>query len=184
MVAKKDHNLATRIEEAIMKNESLESVTVEHIRRDAARDKITEQKGKNEKLVKVSNQKSRAKAAAPGKSSSVRGKAVNTRKVVGTKPSKVSTGFKTKNAAVKVSRSAKSSSSNGTKGSEKRQKTASRASKPPKSTNVSSPKKPFSGGKKKQMGSQKSSAVKSTSKLNVVGFRGRSSSSNQPFSSS
>lgn len=182
LVAKKDHNLATRIEEAIMKNESLESLSVEQYRRDTARSKITEQKGKNEKLVKVSNQKSRTRAAS-GKSSAVHGKAVNTRKISGAKPSKVSTGFKPKKAAIKVSRPLKSSSSSSTKGpvsGGKKHKATIKVSKPTKSISASSPRGPVSGGKK-QTGSRKSGAVKSTSKLNVVGFRGRSSSSNKPF---
>lgn len=180
LVAKKDHNLATSIEEAIMKNESLESLSVEQYRRDAARSKITEQKGKNEKIVKVSNQKSRTRAAS-GKSSAVHGKAVNTRKISGAKPRKVSTGFKPKKTAIKVSRPLKSSSSSSTKGpvsGGKKHKATIKVSKPTKS--ASSPRGPVSGGKK-QTGSRKSGAVKSTSKLNVVGFRGRSSSSKKPF---
>ncbi|KAK8597355.1 hypothetical protein V6N13_001968 [Hibiscus sabdariffa] len=61
LVAKKDSLLAERIEEAIRKNESLESLTVDNVRRDTARVRITEQKGKNVKLIKVSNQKNKTK---------------------------------------------------------------------------------------------------------------------------
>ncbi|KAE8729363.1 DEAD-box ATP-dependent RNA helicase 39 [Hibiscus syriacus] len=61
LVAKKDLLLAERIEEAIRKNESLESLTVDNVRRDTTRTRITEQKGKNVKLIKVSNQKNKAK---------------------------------------------------------------------------------------------------------------------------
>ncbi|XP_040971651.1 DEAD-box ATP-dependent RNA helicase 39 isoform X2 [Gossypium hirsutum] len=53
-----------RIEEAIRKNESLESLTVDNVRRDTARTRITEQKGKNVKLFKASNQKNKTKAVS------------------------------------------------------------------------------------------------------------------------
>ncbi|PPR96462.1 hypothetical protein GOBAR_AA24211 [Gossypium barbadense] len=64
LVAKKDLLLAERIEEAIRKNESLESLTVDNVRRDTARTRITEQKGKNVKLFKASNQKNKTKAVS------------------------------------------------------------------------------------------------------------------------
>ncbi|GAV58225.1 DEAD domain-containing protein/Helicase_C domain-containing protein [Cephalotus follicularis] len=57
LVARKDHMLADRIEEAIRKNESLESLTLDNVRRDIARAQITQQKGIKEKLIKTSNQK-------------------------------------------------------------------------------------------------------------------------------
>nr|KJB66295.1 hypothetical protein B456_010G134100 [Gossypium raimondii] len=53
-----------RIEAAIRKNESLESLTVDNVRRDTARTRITEQKGKNVKLFKTSNQKNKTKAVS------------------------------------------------------------------------------------------------------------------------
>lgn len=132
LVAKKDQLLATRIEEAMRKNESLESLTVDNVRRDVARAKITGKTGLNSKSVKGPNQKNKVavkgKRVSPGKSS---------------KP------------VVQVSKSIKSSS-------------------------ASSTRKASSSGGKKQTGSKKSSSVKSTaSKLNVVGFRGRSSWSNR-----
>ncbi|GMI98866.1 RH39 [Hibiscus trionum] len=61
LVAKKDSLLAERIDEAIRKNESLESLSVDNVRRDSARVRITEQKGKNVKLMKESNQKNKNK---------------------------------------------------------------------------------------------------------------------------
>ncbi|EOY16880.1 DEAD-box ATP-dependent RNA helicase 39 isoform 1 [Theobroma cacao] len=64
LVAKKNVLLAERIEEAIRKNESLESLTAVNVRRDIARAQITEQKGKNAKLIKVSNQKNKTKAVS------------------------------------------------------------------------------------------------------------------------
>ncbi|XP_054802476.1 DEAD-box ATP-dependent RNA helicase 39-like isoform X1 [Prosopis cineraria] len=57
LVAKKDVTLATRIEEAIRKNESLEAISKESLRREIASTQITRQKGKNTKLVKVSKAK-------------------------------------------------------------------------------------------------------------------------------
>lgn len=63
-MAKKDLLLAERIEEAIRKNESLESLTVDNVLRDIARTRITEQKGKNVKLIKASNQKNKTKAVS------------------------------------------------------------------------------------------------------------------------
>ncbi|KAL0560490.1 hypothetical protein IC582_000895 [Cucumis melo] len=74
LVGKKDDILATRIEEAIQKNESLESLTADSVRRDIARDRITEHKTKNAKLIKASTG-SRAKSATSApKSSSVHSK--------------------------------------------------------------------------------------------------------------
>ncbi|PPD81347.1 hypothetical protein GOBAR_DD21721 [Gossypium barbadense] len=64
LVAKKGLLLAERIEAAIRKNESLESLTVDNVRRDTARTRITEQKGKNVKLFKTSNLKNKTKAVS------------------------------------------------------------------------------------------------------------------------
>ncbi|XVE55093.1 hypothetical protein DITRI_Ditri03aG0133200 [Diplodiscus trichospermus] len=64
LVAKKDLLLAERIEEALRKNESLESLTADNVRRDVARARITEQKGKTAKLIKVSHQKNKTSAAS------------------------------------------------------------------------------------------------------------------------
>ncbi|KAB2635332.1 DEAD-box ATP-dependent RNA helicase 39 [Pyrus ussuriensis x Pyrus communis] len=66
LVAKKNLMLANRIEEAIKKNESLESLSVDSVKRDIARLRITPQNGK---LVRVSNQKNKSRPAfAPAKS--------------------------------------------------------------------------------------------------------------------
>ncbi|XP_052202777.1 DEAD-box ATP-dependent RNA helicase 39 [Diospyros lotus] len=151
LVAKKDLILASRIEEAIMKNESLESVTVDNVKRDIARAHITQQK--NLKAVKVSNWKSKVKAA-PVKSSSAHGKGSSAKKLSGTKSGKVSAPSKSAKAGVKPVKPLKSSSSSSSK----------RAS----------------SGSKRTTNSRKPGVAKTTtSKLNVVGFRGRSSSSNK-----
>ncbi|WOG82086.1 hypothetical protein DCAR_0101247 [Daucus carota subsp. sativus] len=184
LIAKKDHSLATRIEEAIMKNESLESLTVDYIKRDTARSKISQNTVKNAKLIKVS---SRGKKAVSGKSASVHGKAGSTR-ASGSNSGRASSTIKSKRGATKVSRPLKSSNTSNSRGpvsGGKKQSSGFKVSKPVKSSTVSSNRGPATGGKK-QTGSGKSSAVKSTSKLNVVGFRGRSSSSNKsgPFRAS
>ncbi|KAA8537968.1 hypothetical protein F0562_027452 [Nyssa sinensis] len=157
LVAKKDLILATRIEEAIMKNESLESLTSDNIRRDIARPRLKEQKGKGSKLVQVSNQQNKTKSASV-KLSSIRGKVLSAKKTSGAKSGKLSAPSKSTKTAIKVSKSFKSSS-------------------------ASSSKRTISGVKK-QPESRKSGGVKSTpSKLNVVGFRGRSSLSSKKVSS-
>ncbi|RYR62286.1 hypothetical protein Ahy_A04g019743 [Arachis hypogaea] len=57
LVTKKDLILATRIEEAMRKNESLEAIMKEGVRRDIARTQVNGQSGKDRKLVKVSKVK-------------------------------------------------------------------------------------------------------------------------------
>ncbi|XP_050367027.1 DEAD-box ATP-dependent RNA helicase 39 [Argentina anserina] len=61
LVTKKNLMLATRIEEALKKNESLESLSVDSVKRDVARARITPQKASNPKFTRVSNQKSKSR---------------------------------------------------------------------------------------------------------------------------
>ncbi|XP_065881668.1 DEAD-box ATP-dependent RNA helicase 39-like [Euphorbia lathyris] len=173
LVARKNIQLATRIEEAIKKNESLESLTVDNVRRDNARAQITQEKGKSTKLV---SQRNKIKAetvksssdnskAVSVKSSSNRGKAVSVK----------SSGNRTKAVSVKSSGY--------------RSKTASSVNKSGKGSSFSKSTKPVRVVKKvtvstkssprgNKESSKRSSAVKSTgSKLNVVPLRGRSSTS-------
>ncbi|KAL6209371.1 hypothetical protein ACLB2K_020313 [Fragaria x ananassa] len=63
LVTKKNLMLATRIEEAIKKNESLESLSVDSVKRDVARARITPPKASNPKFTRVSNQKSKSRAS-------------------------------------------------------------------------------------------------------------------------
>ena len=147
LVAKKNVVLATRIEEAMRKNESLESLTVDSVRRDNVRVQITHQKGKSEKLIKVAKHKNKTKNDSE---KSTRGPG----KVLVVKSRKASVPTKTSKSGVNASKSVKFSSAS------------------------SSRKTKLSG--KKQLDSKRSSVVKSNgSKLNVVGFRGRNSSSNK-----
>lgn len=71
LVAKRDVLLAARIEEAMRKNESLEALNKDNVRRDVARAQITEQKGKKEKFIKQSNQRNKTKAATVKSSSNL-----------------------------------------------------------------------------------------------------------------
>ncbi|CAL9020454.1 unnamed protein product [Prunus brigantina] len=151
LVAKKNLMLANRIEEAIKKNESLESLSVDSVRRDIARSRIAPLKGN---LVRVSNQKNKSRSAsAPakfGKASFQASKSV--------KPSNASTSRKASSSA-STSRKASSSPSSSRKAS----------------SSPSNSRKASSSGKR-QPESRRSSVVKSTaSKLSVVGFRGRAS---------
>lgn len=151
LVTKKDDILATRIEEAIRKNESLECLTADNVRRDIARDRITEHKTKIAKLVKVSSERSRAKSSTSApKSSSVHSKGES-----GKASSPARTQKRTQKPGVPVSKPVKSSS------------------------NI--PRKPSFDSKKKVASRRRpGSAIKSTGqKLNVVGFRGRSSQSDK-----
>ncbi|KAJ4847505.1 DEAD-box ATP-dependent RNA helicase 39 [Turnera subulata] len=108
LVAKKNVLLADRIEEAIRKNESLESLTIDNVQRDVARDRITEEKGRNAKLAKASHKKNTSKTKTD-KSPGVHNKAASLR----TKTSKASP--PAKSAKVKVAKIVKSSSTSNSK---------------------------------------------------------------------
>ncbi|XP_027149897.1 DEAD-box ATP-dependent RNA helicase 39 [Coffea eugenioides] len=159
LVAKKDQILATRIEEAILKNESLESLSVGSVQRDIARARINEQKGKSVKLLKASKHKKTATVAS-AKSSGADSKA---------KPKK-------------------GLSKNGAGGKVDLTKRTSRTSPGSKSVTATAKVcKNFSGANSlkakvshKEFQGRKPDVSSSRSKLNVVGFRGRSSSSSQP----
>lgn len=63
--------LAARIEEAMRNNESLESLTNDNVRRDAARTQITQEKGRSVKQIravsKQRNTKDKAASSPPAK---------------------------------------------------------------------------------------------------------------------
>ncbi|GAB2251721.1 hypothetical protein Droror1_Dr00004568 [Drosera rotundifolia] len=67
LVAKKDVALAAQIEDAVSKNESLESLSVQSILRDKARTRILQQKDRNGKKVLKSTQKETNSKAATSK---------------------------------------------------------------------------------------------------------------------
>ncbi|KAF3549388.1 hypothetical protein DY000_02002955 [Brassica cretica] len=53
LISRKDQMLATRIDEAMRNNESLEALTNDNVRRDAARTQITQDKGRNVKQIRA-----------------------------------------------------------------------------------------------------------------------------------
>lgn len=64
LVAKKDVALAAQIEDAVSKNESLESLSVQSILRDKARTRILQQKDRNgKKVLKLTRKETNSKAA-------------------------------------------------------------------------------------------------------------------------
>ncbi|KAK6130618.1 hypothetical protein DH2020_035593 [Rehmannia glutinosa] len=144
LIAKKDLMLATRVEEAVMKNESLESLSVDSIKRDRARSHINEQKERNAKMVRASSSKNRVAT----KSSDARGKAIPAKKTSVAKAGKAPAFSKGNKKVIKVFKTSKSSGTSNSRGT--------------------------SSSGKRQSGNRNSGVVKSTSKLNVVGFRGRS----------
>eukprot|EP00262_Sarcandra_glabra_P010602 TRINITY_DN258_c0_g1_i2.p1 TRINITY_DN258_c0_g1~~TRINITY_DN258_c0_g1_i2.p1 ORF type:complete len:663 (+),score=110.79 TRINITY_DN258_c0_g1_i2:29-1990(+) len=161
LVAKKDLALAMRIEEAIKKNESLESLTTDNVRRDVSKaSRQNDSKGRYTNLLKASNPKYKI-----SRTSSKAVKTSSDRKTVGgPKTGKTSAPTKSRKGVV-ISKTLKSPVSSFKKESPKTLKSP-----------VSSFKKESLKGNK-PMGSRKSSAPKSKgSKLTVVGFRGRSSS--------
>ncbi|KZV54499.1 DEAD-box ATP-dependent RNA helicase 39 [Dorcoceras hygrometricum] len=139
LVAKKDVMLANHIEDAMMKNKSLESLSIDGIKRNMARSQVTGQKEKNAKIVRDSTSKYKAKDISP-KTTEARGKVATVTK----KPSEP----KTKMILGKFSKTSRSSGPSTTKGMV------------------------YVG--KKRSGRQNTAAGRSPSKLNVVGFRGRS----------
>ncbi|WJX66280.1 DEAD-box ATP-dependent RNA helicase 39 [Trifolium repens] len=64
LVTKKDYSLATKIEEAIRKNESLEAITKESVRMDVTRNQITEQRRKNKNGFKTSKVRDKSDSRA------------------------------------------------------------------------------------------------------------------------
>lgn len=147
LISRKNLLLANRIEEAIMKNESLESLSVDRIKRDIARSNINQQKGHNEKREMSSTLKRKTQAAST-KPSEVRGKTAAKKSYV-SKSTKAPTNSNPKKKVVKFVKTSNSSGSSSSRGR-------------------SSSGKKHSGGRSKEGGS-------SAPKLNVVGFRGRSS---------
>ncbi|KAJ0877788.1 putative RNA helicase [Helianthus annuus] len=158
LITKKDLTLANRVEEAMRKNESLESLTVNNFQGDGGRPKLQDHKAKG-KLpvkvkVKVSDQKNN-KSLSAAKSSTKRSTS-------GPKSSKV----------VAFSKSPTKRSSSGPKSDK-----AVDFSKVKKRTSKVSTKPLAKTGGSTRTVSQKTAVVKSPLKLNVVGFRGRSSAS-------
>ncbi|RZC55268.1 hypothetical protein C5167_014124 [Papaver somniferum] len=169
LISRKDQLLANRIEQAIGKNESLESLSADNLRWEKAKSQVYEQKGsKNSNLVKASNVKSKINSSSSAKTSR-RGRvvtAINT---------------SSQRRGVKVGRPSAPTKS-------RRATTSSAPTKPRRETTVSKPsfssssssRKPSSGVKQQTDGRKSGNTNFKPTKLNVVGFRGRSSSSSSP----
>ncbi|EYU36549.1 hypothetical protein MIMGU_mgv1a002525mg [Erythranthe guttata] len=170
LVARKNTNLAALIEEALMKNESLESISVDSIKRDLARSHISEQKDKNERMVKGSNSRNKpaTNSAAPTKSSyEPRGKSSYEPR------GKSSYEPRGKSSYEPRGKSTVSKKRTSVAKSDKSAPFVLKSKK--KVVKDFKPSKPYGTSTKSKSGpARKSEAVKSTSKLSVVGFRGRS----------
>ncbi|KAL5714730.1 DEAD-box ATP-dependent RNA helicase 39 [Ranunculus cassubicifolius] len=161
LVAKKNSHLAKRIEEAINKNESLESLTVDDIKKSPARPRFAVN-GKSS-MARTTNRKTNTGATKPTRAS---------RGTVPTSRGKVEP-TRTKRAPVKAYKAPMSSSA----GAPKRSFSDGRKS--PGSSSASAPKRSYSDGNKSGENKKSRNTKPSSSsgpKLNVVGFRGRSSS--------
>uniref|UniRef100_A0A7N0ZTM5 DEAD-box ATP-dependent RNA helicase 39 n=1 Tax=Kalanchoe fedtschenkoi TaxID=63787 RepID=A0A7N0ZTM5_KALFE len=165
LVTRKDQILATKIEEAIKKNESLESLSVDHVKRDIVRDRINTVTRKAS-LAKASAKTSKNNSAKP-----------NSRNPASPRTSELRFGkassIASKNASVKTpttkrSTPAASAGRSSPYTPKKPFSATTKVSKPGKSSSPSSSNRISSGGGKPTRGKS------SDSKLNVVGFRGKS----------
>ncbi|KAL2894388.1 DEAD-box ATP-dependent RNA helicase 39, partial [Bienertia sinuspersici] len=167
LVAKRDVPLATRIEEAMKKNENLESLSVDSVRRDIARTRISQQQGSNIKVVKNSTVKRSGKASSAkpagatmkssGRTASAKSAGVPTKVVV------------TQTSATKNSTGKSAYQSKGKYGKTTNQSTGNSGKKVSQFRPI---KKIVTGPR-----SSSSSTMKRPTKISVVGFRGRNSSS-------
>lgn len=124
LVAKKDLDLASKIEDALRKNESLEAITKESVRRDIARTQNqSTEKGKSKRLVKVSK--------VMGKSGSRFGSGNNGSGMKSGKGSPV----KSMKKGIQVSKSGKSSSANSLRKASTEKRQSSKMVSATKSTN-------------------------------------------------
>lgn len=194
LVAKKDVLLASRIEEAIRKNENLESLNAGNVRRDIVKPRSNDQKQKDSHSSIVRNQ--RTKSNVMVKSSKVGRKAAHSiaHKPMDNKTGKRSAPSKPRNFAQPEKSSAsrprrdslkpvKSSASGPRRDSLKPVKSS--ASGPRRDS--SKPVKSYASGLRNSSkdGKTKTSAGRSaTSKLRVVGFRGRNSAKKDSFRAS
>lgn len=168
LVTKKDYLLASRIEEAIKKNESLESLNSTNVKRDAVKSKPFEKTGRASKLLKVRNTKntstrriSKASAADTTRNKFVHGKASK------------------KNLTFSKRKSVTSYADSENRDSSKPKSVKSYVSGTNRSSSMGKSVKSYGNNVKRVSSKGKSSGMKSNtaSKLSVVGFRGKTSSS-------
>ncbi|PIA55064.1 hypothetical protein AQUCO_00800068v1 [Aquilegia coerulea] len=195
LVAKKDFSLATQIEEAIRKNESLESITVDVVKRGSYKQRAIV-KGK-QSIVRTSNQKNNSAVPRPSRASGKVGAFQTSRsKTVEPKAGRKVAPTKIGRTTIKVSKPVRSSSAGVSKraspggrsssasvskraspsGRSSSASVSKRASPGGRSSSASVSKRASPGGKKSAEKKKSGSSKPSASKLNVVGFRGRSSS--------
>ncbi|KAK9748714.1 hypothetical protein RND81_02G075200 [Saponaria officinalis] len=177
LVTKRDGLLATRIEEAMKKNESLESLSVDSVRRDTARTRISQQQGNNTRLVKASNVKSSGRSTTDTKTS---GRSTTDTKTSGRSTSNTRSGRGTSNVkttgrttSAKSSGSSVQTSTKKSTGGKFGNAASKSKGKPVKVASLSKTTKKFV----KRPKASSSSTSNRPSKISVVGFRGRSSSS-------
>ncbi|KAL4565921.1 hypothetical protein LXL04_030027 [Taraxacum kok-saghyz] len=177
LITKKDMMLADRVEEAMRKNECLESLTIDNVQRDSSsRPKLQDRKSRSTKPVKPSSDQKYNKTNSPPSSSTRRGGSSGAKTVFSKSPTKgrSSAGPGPKSTFSKSP--TKGSGSVGPKSgkvvtfSKGKKSVGNVSTGPTKFSKTKSPKRPIAkiGGK--------TGVVKSGPKLNVVGFRGRSSS--------
>ncbi|KAL9245060.1 hypothetical protein vseg_018756 [Gypsophila vaccaria] len=182
LVTKRDGLLATRIEEAMKKNESLESLSVDSVRRDTARTRISQQQGNNSRVVKASNVRSSGRPTSDAKRS---GRSASTVRSTSKATSSTRSGRTTAN--VKTTGRTTLPKSSGLSDKAAPAQTSARKSTGgkygnPANKSKGSPVKIASSSKTtkkfvKKPKASSSSTPKRPSKISVVGFRGRSSSS-------
>ncbi|CAN1802116.1 DEAD-box ATP-dependent RNA helicase 39 [Linum perenne] len=181
LVARKDVPLSSRIEEAIRKNESLESLTMDGVRRDKARARITEDKGKSVRLSRASSSDQKGKSARLSTRTPFNQSNNKSKSAVDAKFNKAPSGS-TRHSGRKSA--PVTSSSRAVKINTKTVKSYSKTGKPTgtvRSSSSSKSKSVKSYGPKKQSGERSSSAVPEN-KLSVAALRGRSSSTNSEAS--
>ncbi|KAL8144298.1 hypothetical protein V2J09_017330 [Rumex salicifolius] len=185
IVAKKDLILANRIEEAMKKNESLESLSRDSIRRDNMRTQITQQKHKTSRAVKIASTKTfKSSDTNPRTSFATTSSSSRSKSTSKSKPYTKSTSSSPSSSTSKSKPYTKStSSSSSSKGFG-----ASKAKPYSKTTSTSSsskakPGKPAAQSKKpivqkklvKVPVGSRSSSSKAPGKISLAGFRGRAS---------
>jgi hypothetical protein len=172
LVTKKDYSLATKIEEAIRKNESLEAITKESVRMDVTRNQITEQRRKNKNGFKTSKvrDKSDSRASPVNTRSGIKDRSDSR-----TRSENTRSGSRDKSDSRTRSENTRPGTKSGKQSvSSKFTKNGFPISKPVKSSKTGSFKKDSSENKRTD---KRTTATKSTdSKLSVVGFRGRNAS--------
>lgn len=170
LVAKKDFKLANLIEEAIKKNESLEALSVDDIVRGNPKPRVSI-KGKTS-ITRTSNRKDSSTSTKPS-----RGRGNGTATIQTSRKKTSETRAPTRSTPT---RSAPTRSTPTRSAPTKSKRPTVTVSKPSRSSSSGAPKRASSEGKRPAESRKSKNTKPSTSKLNVVGFRGRNSSRKEP----